>query len=113
MSVEINTWFLIARRHIFKRGKSSATLLSVVTVSFFSTWVLLRLILYPILLVLFIQKGFENRAAHGSFGALSFVVPIHFTLCALNFKWSADLLVPKIKSLFTDGSGVQVAEKGL
>lgn len=113
MSVEINTWFLIARRRIFKRGKSSAMLLPFVSFLFFSTWILLRLIFYPILLVLFIQKGFENRAAHGSFGALSFVVPIHFALCALNFMWSADLLVPKIKSLFTDRSEVKVVEKGL
>lgn len=82
--VEINTWFLIARRNF--KGVHVLNLL------FHTTWVALRMIMYPVVLVLFVlQYAEESREfqtwLHAGFLVLVLMVVINI----LNLKWSVDL----------------------
>merc|ERR1719375_1410204 len=59
MSVEVNTWFLIARRVFNKRGQVAFTFtaslpggtvqVKVISVCFYLTWIVIRLMIYPVL----------------------------------------------------------------
>jgi TLC domain len=78
MIVEVNTWFLIARRVFNKQGFPPWVLnLSVVSIRvklisifFYLTWILIRCLLS---------------------------VPLHAAFCVLNLRWSYDLLMSKVR----------------
>jgi len=109
MSVEINTWFLIARRILNKQGYTPWILqlpgspwLSIrvkfLSIAFYVTWVSIRCILYPYMWYSFGQNYLQRCQELGSpLNVWAIVLPIHSIFCLLNLKWSYDLLQSKLK----------------
>jgi len=116
MSVELNTWFLIARRVLNSKGVNPWRTFEEVTgcsgdmgeiaglkikgtsIGFYITWVSIRLILYPALIVPFAKTYIDNSLAMGTYVNLIVVAPvIQVALTCLNIKWSIDLFRSKMK----------------
>jgi TLC domain len=108
MTVEINTWFLIARRVFNKQGFPPWTLIEfnswlsirvkVISIFFYLTWISIRCILYPALLVPFYQHWKDHFKITGSaFNLYSVALLLHAAFCLLNLKWSYELLMSKIR----------------
>lgn len=95
--VEINTFLMIARRYY---GRTIF-----LQVLFYTSWVLLRLILFPTVLYLFIFKYIEysiNDSQNNYFNTGLFVLLTMIFLNVLNLKWSWDLFL-KSKSISSKG----------
>jgi hypothetical protein len=106
MTVEFNTWFLIARRVFNKQGFPPWILrlsfvsirVKVISILFYATWISIRCILYPYLLPLFYQTWMTHAQQVGSYFTLMVLaVPLHSIFCLLNLKWSYELLMSKIR----------------
>jgi hypothetical protein len=106
MSVELNTWFLIARRVFNKQGFPPWKIgyswwsirIKVISVLFYTTWLWVRVFLYPILLWPISQIYLQQVKITGSrINSLLPGVPLHVVFCILNLKWSYDLLTSKIR----------------
>lgn len=93
--VEINTWFLIARR----TWKSNLLF----SLCFYFTWIVLRLIMYPVILVQFTSYLTNTCGAVSSLYSLSscllsgdrpglLLLFLFVTLNGLNYKWTFDML---------------------
>eukprot|EP00522_Entomoneis_paludosa_P010999 CAMPEP_0172462736 /NCGR_PEP_ID=MMETSP1065-20121228/44778_1 /TAXON_ID=265537 /ORGANISM="Amphiprora paludosa, Strain CCMP125" /LENGTH=271 /DNA_ID=CAMNT_0013218479 /DNA_START=107 /DNA_END=922 /DNA_ORIENTATION=+ len=97
LSVELNTWFLIARRFVYKK---KITILSYpASLCFYASWIIIRCYFYPAILVQFIQLADIRIRETGKFWHWPMIfIPFHFALCCLNLKWSIDLFYPIIKS---------------
>jgi len=99
LSVEINTWFLILRRVVYKRKEQLPhVLVEVVSMLFYVSWIAIRCFIYPAILVHFLHLAREkvettNRLWHWPM----IFIPVHFFLCILNLKWSYDLFEPIIR----------------
>jgi TLC domain len=103
LSVEINTWFLILRRVLFKR-KAAAHWQSLVAGGFYFSWILLRVILFPLIMYLFCFMARDRIVETGVWFHWPMIfMPVHFFLCVLNLKWTYDLFLPPIKQ-FWEGS---------
>lgn len=135
LSVEINTWFLIARRLVYRNysniptGKNNrpttTAILDVVshvfplvqrTVStmFYITWIAIRCYLYPSFLVMFYHMADERIRETGIyFHSEMIFIPVHTALCALNLKWTYDLFTPIIKRWLGTGPKQLVVQNGL
>eukprot|EP00531_Pseudo-nitzschia_arenysensis_P004593 CAMPEP_0116142574 /NCGR_PEP_ID=MMETSP0329-20121206/14981_1 /TAXON_ID=697910 /ORGANISM="Pseudo-nitzschia arenysensis, Strain B593" /LENGTH=280 /DNA_ID=CAMNT_0003637819 /DNA_START=138 /DNA_END=981 /DNA_ORIENTATION=+ len=105
LSVELNTWFLIARRLVYRNNycpsgyaKVSPIITSTVSAFFYFTWLAIRCYLYPSVLLLFFHLWKEEIELTGRvfFWELLFI-PVHFVLCVLNLKWTYDLFKPIVK----------------
>lgn len=94
LSVEINTWFLILRRVLYKR-KSSELSQKIVSAGFYASWIAIRVILYPLIMFIFC---FIARRKVVDTGILwhwpMMFIPVHAFLCFLNLKWTYDLFSP-------------------
>lgn len=109
LSVEINTWFLIARRVMNKLGLPSWTIklpflysirLKLISICFYITWVSIRCILYPILWIPIWKISVKEYRRIGSWMTLvSIITPIHTVFCALNAKWTYDLFRSKLRQM--------------
>lgn len=90
--VEINSWFLMARRQF----RSSEKLIPIL---FYTTWVLLRIVMYPAILFHFFYVYLETSESLGYFthSGLSLLL-LMIALNILNYSWSYDLLCKKRKS---------------
>lgn len=107
MTVEINTWFLIARRVFNKQGFPPWTLFNsswlsirvkVISIFFYLTWISIRCLLYPALLIPFYQHWRDLSIKTGSWcNILLPSVPLHAAFCLLNLKWSYELLMSKLR----------------
>mmetsp|Transcript_34462 Transcript_34462/g.41575 ORF Transcript_34462/g.41575 Transcript_34462/m.41575 type:complete len:310 (-) Transcript_34462:156-1085(-) len=107
MSVEINTWFLIARRVFNKQGFPPWTIklpplisirIKVISIMFYSTWFSLRCILYPLLLIFFVEDWkFLLKSTGTAFNLMTIVIPLHSIFLLLNFKWTYDLVGSKMR----------------
>jgi len=86
MIIEFNSWFIIARR----RFPGTATKLM-----FYASWILIRLIWYPYLIVVFF------RDTHAAGGSLLYLAPLFQTiLSGMNYYWTLQLLCkPRQKAL--------------
>jgi hypothetical protein len=83
--VEINTWFLIARRNTSQRS-------TFLQAMFYITWVALRMVLFPVVLVLFLGVYLAESAFMGTYThAGLLVLCLMVLLNALNAKWTWDL----------------------
>ena len=122
MSVEINTWLLIARRVFNKQGLppwiiSLPPLFSIrvklISIFFYITWIVIRCIMYPSLLPMYYAKWKTlSQMEDGSyFNVMVLVTSTHTLLCALNFKWTYQLLMSKIR--YWRGSSREAVSKGL
>lgn len=94
MSVEVNSWFSFARRVAWKRQHWSGDIFHGL---FMVTWILTRVILYPLLMVVFcriayywIYPPFESKHLPILF------FPVHFYFCVMNLIWTRDLFTPII-----------------
>uniref|UniRef100_A0A7S1FPP4 TLC domain-containing protein n=1 Tax=Corethron hystrix TaxID=216773 RepID=A0A7S1FPP4_9STRA len=120
LSVEINTWFLIARRYFTKQGNlvwvlslppSFSIRIKIISIMFYITWIILRCILYPVLMYIFALDYLERWTEVGSpVNILVISVSFQFLFCLLNLKWTSDLLLSKIRAW---KSGTVVSSKGL
>ena len=134
LSVEINTWFMICRRLVYRNSYGGPTsnshasninndwwidaILTLVqkTVStmFYITWIAIRCYLYPSYLVMFFRMADERIRETGVFfhNEMIFIV-VHTALCALNIKWTYDLFTPIIKRWLGIGPKQIVVQNGL
>jgi len=120
LSVEINTWFLICRRIVYRSYycRSYPAVNPIITNSvstlFYITWIYVRCYLYPHILVLFMYMWKEQIDSTGKYfrGELIFI-PIHIVLCILNLKWTHDLFKPIIKRWLGTGPKSMVVQNGL
>ena len=126
MSVELNTWFLIARRVFNKQGFPPWTVnlsfvsfrLKFISICFYVTWFTLRVILYPFLMVQFTNIWLETATKNGgTYINIDLPPPIfHFIFVVLNLKWTVDLISSKLRYLRRRRKGGSKAveyEKGL
>lgn len=107
MIVEVNTWFLIARRAFNKKGHRPFSKdtpfpkkirLMTVSVCFYATWFAIRLGLYPYLFVCLIFEWRRYSSIVGSPLNLMTITPVMQGLFIyLNIKWSIDLIRSKLK----------------
>lgn len=111
MSVELNTWFLIARRVFNKQGFSPWTLelpymfsvrVKLISVLFYLTWLTIRCMLYPYVLVIF-YKIWMNKVTREEEIALMTASVLQSVFCLLNARWTIDLMNSKIKQWRTKG----------
>jgi hypothetical protein len=106
MIVEINTWFLIARRVFNKQGfppwiidlSFVSIRIKLISLFFYVTWIGIRCILYPYLLGPFVRAWLEHSEKVGTkWNIVMLCVPLHASFCLLNIKWSYELLMSKIR----------------
>jgi hypothetical protein len=121
MSVELNTWFLIARRVFNKQGFPPWVIdlsffsfrVKLISTFFYITWIGIRCLLYPYLMIPFYQEWVKQSAAVGTKWNVVFLcVPLHACFCLLNLKWSYDLLMSKVRYWRRKGN-YKEASKGL
>ncbi len=112
MSVELNTWFLIARRVFNKQGFSPWTLdlpyryslkVKLISVFFYLSWLTIRCILYPYVLVIF-YKLVMSKITREEELALMIASVLQSVFCLLNARWTWDLMNSKIKQWRTKGN---------
>ena len=121
MIVEINTWFLIARRVFNKQGfppwiidlSFVSIRVKLISILFYVTWIGIRCILYPYLMHEFYHVWLTHSHRVGTKWNIVFLcVPLHAIFCLLNLKWSYDLLMSKIRYWRRKGNWKE-ANKGL
>merc|ERR1719394_743296 len=85
LSVEVNTWFLIARRSFNKNGDKPFTTgvpllksfrLLIVSTCFYISWFVIRLGFYPYLLILILREHYNLTKEVGSIFNILFVAPL-------------------------------------
>jgi hypothetical protein len=113
LSVEINTWFLILRR--YKRKERNPVLQEIVSWCFYVSWIVIRCFVYPAIMVVFMQMAYAQVVKTDSIWHWQFLfLPIHFSLCLLNFKWTYDLFLPIVKRCFSpDVDAASTVSSGL
>lgn len=121
LSVEINTWFLICRRLVYRHNycpsgysKLPSVITTTVSTFFYITWVAIRCYLYPHILVLFFQMWKEAVQIRQTyfFWELLFI-PVHIILCVLNLKWTYDLFKPIVNRWLGSGPKQVAVSSGL
>lgn len=109
MSVEANTWFLIARRVFNKQGFPPWTIrlpalfsirIKLISIFFYFTWILIRLVIFPLVVFKFIHLYglYSNmEGADTTVTAVLLAIVFQIALCFLNLKWTKDLAMAKIR----------------
>lgn len=99
LSVEINTWFLIARRVAYKRSDTVSELLTeLISICFYASWILIRCIVYPGILLVFLKMANDAIVETGTCLHWPIIfLPVHGFLCVLNLIWTYDLFKPIVK----------------
>lgn len=107
MAVEINTWFLIARRVFNKQGFSPWVIglpplfsirVKLISIFFYLTWISVRCILYPYLLMEFTDQWQEHSRKVGTkLNLLAIALPLQVIFCLMNIKWTYDLIMSKMR----------------
>lgn len=107
MIVEVNTWFLIARRSFNKKGDKmfmpgvslvKSLRLCVVSSCFYISWFVIRLGVYPYLLVVIIREWWKETQRVGTPLNLIAITPVmQCIFIFLNVKWTLDLIRSKMK----------------
>ena len=115
LSVEINTWFLIARRVFVYRRQVKPPLADTITALFYISWIVIRCIIYPGLLVIFLRMAHEGIIRTQSIMHLQLLfLPVHAGLVVLNLKWTYDLFLPMFKrALSNEPNGAVKISSGL
>lgn len=121
MMVEINTWFLIARR-VFNRqgfppwtiglpGRLFSVRLKLISICFYISWIFIRIIVYPIIMLEYVTMYRAEVAMWGRLNVMGICLVIHAVFCVLNAKWTIDLFHSKVRQ-WRAGVGTKV-ESGL
>mmetsp|Transcript_19183 Transcript_19183/g.24180 ORF Transcript_19183/g.24180 Transcript_19183/m.24180 type:complete len:389 (+) Transcript_19183:156-1322(+) len=120
MSVELNTWFLIARRVFNKQGFSPWKLdipyfvsvrVKLISILFYITWITIRCGIYPYLLYVMIFTIHRSKEYQDILHIIKIGAMMQFIFVCLNAKWSLDLLNSKIRQ-WKKGNGTKI-ESGL
>ena len=112
MSVEVNTWFLIARRVFNKQGCPPWTIdlpylfsvrVKLISIFFYLSWIATRIIVFPYMLVVYYQMFrdptlFRLERFEARFISVLVLLAkcIHSIFVFLNFRWTIDLVNSKI-----------------
>ncbi len=127
LSVEINTWFLIARRVFNKQGfppwiidlSFVSIRLKLISVCFYLTWFSIRVILYPLILVYLVKVYMKESIRRGKYLNIDLIPPIlQSVFCILNLKWTMDLIASKMRyfkrrKMKGTGKTLDYVDKGL
>lgn len=107
MSVEANTWFLIARRVFNKQGFPPWTIslssvfsirIKLISIFFYITWFVIRLIIFPIVLIKLIEiHEMHYEITNKPDIAVILAIMFQVVLCTLNLKWTKDLVMAKVR----------------
>jgi len=107
MIVEVNTWFLIARRSFNKNGDkpfqtgvppAKSIRLVVVSTCFYASWFAIRLVFYPFLCMVICFEYQAYSAQVGTwFNIIAITPAMQFIFICLNLKWTTDLVRSKCK----------------
>lgn len=107
MIVEVNTWFLIARTALNKRGDRMFTTgvtfwksIRTATISgcFYLSWFVIRLVIYPYLLIVITREWIKESNRVGTPLNLIAITPVmQCVFIFLNMKWTVDLIRSKLK----------------
>lgn len=101
LSVEINTWFLIMRRVLFKQNAHEFWR-QTVGLCFYISWIVIRIFVYPAIFAMFCVMARERIIETGRLWHWPMIfMPVHLFLCILNLKWSYDLFVPMLRTKTT------------
>ncbi len=112
MSVELNTWFLIARRVFNKQGFSPWKLdipyfisvrVKLISIFFYTTWIMIRCVMYPYVLYVLSFPLLRHKGYDDVKKAVLCAVFIQAIFCFLNGKWSLQLLNSKIRQWKKNG----------
>ena len=122
LSVELNTWFLIARRVLNKQGIPPWTIdlsfvsirVKLISICFYITWIAIRCVLYPFLMKPFYDNWVDySRKVGTRWNLVMLCLPLHAAFCLLNLHWSYALLMSKIRYWRRKGRGGEAVSKGL
>lgn len=123
MIVEVNTWFLIARRVFNKQGFEPWIIdlsffsirIKLISILFYATWIPIRCVLYPYLLIPFYRLWLEHSfKVNTKVNLVLLCLPLHFSFCLLNLKWTYDLIVSKLRYWRRRGAYTnKLVDKGL
>ena len=120
LSVEINTWLLIARRVFNKQNFGPWVFIGirikVISILFYITWISIRCIIYPIIMKLLCELWYETYSSSGYmiYQRYSGALILHSVFCLLNFKWTFDLFRSKYRALRSGNRrGYSKVDKGL
>jgi len=128
LSVEINTWFLIARRVFNKQGfppwiidlSFVSIRLKLISLCFYITWFSIRVFLYPLLLLHLTKEYMKESKRLGTFWNIDLLPPVLQSIfCILNLKWTFDLIMSKMRYFRRKranksmGKAVEYVDKGL
>eukprot|EP00429_Kryptoperidinium_foliaceum_P001307 CAMPEP_0176018072 /NCGR_PEP_ID=MMETSP0120_2-20121206/8689_1 /TAXON_ID=160619 /ORGANISM="Kryptoperidinium foliaceum, Strain CCMP 1326" /LENGTH=289 /DNA_ID=CAMNT_0017351111 /DNA_START=217 /DNA_END=1082 /DNA_ORIENTATION=+ len=106
ITVELNTWCLIARRVFNKAGfppwiidlSFVSIRIKLISILFYITWIGIRCILYPLMMGWILNRWLTQSQKMGYYLNVEIISPIlHSTFCILNFKWTYDLIMSKIR----------------
>ena len=110
MAVELNTWFLIARRVFNKQGDAAwfsvglhvpvvkSVRIKLISVLFYVTWFSIRCALYPYLVLEFARLYLSRAERVGTYFNTLLVAPLfQLVFVYLNTKWTIDLVRSKLK----------------
>lgn len=87
--VESNTLFLILRRNCVYNGIA----FKIYNVLFYVSWVSMRLIMYPILVVFFyLEYRRFSESINNPYNIVIFAAILQFLITAMSFKWTYDIL---------------------
>lgn len=121
LSVEINTWLLIARRVFNKQGIGPWVInlscvsirIKLISILFYVTWIGIRCYIYPTILMVLWSAWFSEWTKSGSMFHTHYflAVVLQSVFCLLNFKWTFDLFMSKWRAI-RSGERSKV-EKGL
>jgi len=106
MSVEVNTWFLIARRVFNKQGFEPwminlpylfSVRVKLISIFFYITWVTTRCIIYPMMMIRYYELYMMRFRKGSTINIMLMVAIIHSIFCILNARWTWDLCQSKIR----------------
>ena len=91
--VEVNTLLLTLKRNV----SSSSLVFKVINLLFYVTWISLRLVCFPILVVFFYQEWRRYSESIGTSFNFIMLAPIfQFLITALSFKWTYDMVMKQL-----------------
>jgi len=121
LSVEVNTWLLIARRVFNKQGFGPWVInlscvsirIKLISIMFYVTWFFIRCYIYPLIMTVLFSLLLADVEKTGSifYSHYMIALPLQTVFCMLNFKWTFDLFMSKFRAM-RSGGGTKI-EKGL
>ena len=121
LSVEVNTWLLIARRVFNKQGfgpwvinlSCVSVRIKLISIMFYVTWFFIRCYVYPLIMKVLFSLLLADAERTGSIFRTHYMIalPLQSVFCVLNFKWTFDLFMSKFRAMRSGGP--TKIEKGL